>query len=69
MIARKVREYIDLTVYVYQQAYLTNWEETVRLLDAFQFTAHHGNPVCPANWTQGQETIAESNPAVYFSSH
>ncbi|KAF2196158.1 thioredoxin-like protein [Delitschia confertaspora ATCC 74209] len=31
-------------------------DETLRLLDAFQFTDKYGE-VCPANWNPGQETI------------
>jgi len=31
-------------------------EETVRLIQAFQFTDTHGE-VCPANWTEGSKTI------------
>ncbi|KAF9530709.1 2-cysteine peroxiredoxin [Crepidotus variabilis] len=31
-------------------------EETVRLIQAFQFTDTHGE-VCPANWTSGSKTI------------
>lgn len=35
-------------------------DETLRLLDAFQFTDKYGE-VCPANWNPGQETI-KPNP-------
>ena len=31
-------------------------DETLRLLDAFQFTEKYGE-VCPANWNPGAETI------------
>lgn len=31
-------------------------DETLRLIDAFQFTEKYGE-VCPANWSQGAETI------------
>ncbi|TFK38495.1 peroxiredoxin [Crucibulum laeve] len=31
-------------------------DETVRLVKAFQFTDKHGE-VCPANWTEGSQTI------------
>ncbi|KIM44046.1 hypothetical protein M413DRAFT_443106 [Hebeloma cylindrosporum] len=31
-------------------------EETIRLIQAFQFTDAHGE-VCPANWTEGSKTI------------
>lgn len=45
-------------------------EETVRLIQAFQFTDKHGE-VCPANWRPGGETI---KPGVkeskdYFEKH
>lgn len=33
-----------------------NVDETLRLIDAFQFTEKYGE-VCPANWTEGSETI------------
>lgn len=33
-----------------------NVEETLRLLEAYQFTKKHGE-VCPANWSQGASTI------------
>lgn len=33
-----------------------NVEETLRLLEAFQFTAKHGE-VCPANWSKGKQTM------------
>ncbi|KIY47802.1 thioredoxin-like protein [Fistulina hepatica ATCC 64428] len=44
-------------------------EETIRLVKAFQFTDEHGE-VCPANWTEGSQTI-KANPKdslEYFSS-
>ncbi len=31
-------------------------DETLRLLQAFQFTSEHGE-VCPANWTPGDKTM------------
>ena len=31
-------------------------DETLRLIDAFQFTDKYGE-VCPANWNPGQDTI------------
>ncbi|KAG7883853.1 hypothetical protein KL938_002438 [Ogataea parapolymorpha] len=47
-----------------------NVEESLRLLEAFQFTEIHGE-VCPANWTAGSDTIKpEVNKAKdYFSKH
>lgn len=47
----------------------TNFEETLRLLDAFQFAAQHGDRVCPANWVKGADSISTSNPSMYFQSH
>lgn len=32
-------------------------DETLRLLQAFQFTDSHGE-VCPANWKPGAETVS-----------
>ncbi|KAF8814546.1 thioredoxin-like protein [Phlegmacium glaucopus] len=43
-------------------------EETIRLIQAFQYTDKHGE-VCPANWTQGSKTI-KTDPVAkleYFS--
>jgi peroxiredoxin (alkyl hydroperoxide reductase subunit C) len=31
-------------------------DETLRILDALQFTEEHGE-VCPANWKQGEEAM------------
>lgn len=45
-----------------------NVTETLRQLEAFQFTAEHGE-VCPANWQEGQEGIDTKNPSKYFSKH
>ncbi|KAI5844683.1 thioredoxin-like protein [Tricharina praecox] len=43
-------------------------DETMRLIDAFQFTEKYGE-VCPANWSQGGETIKADpkNSKEYFS--
>lgn len=41
-------------------------DETLRLLDALQFAAEHGE-VCPANWQKGDEAIDTSNASKYFS--
>lgn len=43
-------------------------EESLRLLEAFQFTEKYGE-VCPANWQQGSETIKPdvSQSKEYFS--
>ncbi|KAG5360400.1 Peroxiredoxin TSA1 [Yarrowia sp. B02] len=42
-------------------------EETLRLIDAFQFTEKHGE-VCPANWQKGADTIKADpvNAKEYF---
>ncbi|ODQ64157.1 thioredoxin-like protein [Nadsonia fulvescens var. elongata DSM 6958] len=37
-------------------------DETLRLIDAFQFTEKYGE-VCPANWQQGADTIKPSPDA------
>lgn len=41
-------------------------DETLRLLDAFQFTAKYGE-VCPANWHKGDATIDTSKASEYFT--
>lgn len=43
-------------------------DETLRLLDAFQFTEQHGE-VCPANWNPGEPTIKDNpqDSKVYFN--
>jgi alkyl hydroperoxide reductase subunit AhpC len=33
-----------------------NVEETLRLVEAYQYTAKHGE-VCPANWSKGKDTM------------
>lgn len=45
-----------------------NPKETLRLLDAFQFTAEHGE-VCPAGWEKGDDTIDTKHSEEYFSKH
>ncbi|MFZ4712228.1 MAG: peroxiredoxin [Bacteriovoracaceae bacterium] len=37
-----------------------NVEETLRLVEAYQYTAKHGE-VCPANWTKGKDTMKPNN--------
>lgn len=37
-----------------------NAEELLRLLQAAQFVAEHGDQVCPAKWTPGEETLKPS---------
>lgn len=46
-----------------------NVEESLRLVEAFQFVEKHGE-VCPANWTPGSETIKPTvkDSKEYFSS-
>lgn len=46
-------------------------DETLRLIDAFQFTDKYGE-VCPANWNPGDETIKatpEGNKAYLSKLH
>ncbi|ODV82592.1 hypothetical protein CANARDRAFT_123268 [[Candida] arabinofermentans NRRL YB-2248] len=47
-----------------------NVDESLRLLEAFQFTEKYGE-VCPANWTQGSDTIVPEvdGSKKYFSKH
>jgi peroxiredoxin (alkyl hydroperoxide reductase subunit C) len=40
-------------------------DETLRLLDAFQFTEKYGE-VCPANWHKGDATIDTAKAGEYF---
>lgn len=40
-------------------------DESLRLLEAFQFTEKYGE-VCPANWQPGAETIDTGNASKYF---
>jgi peroxiredoxin (alkyl hydroperoxide reductase subunit C) len=46
-----------------------NVEETIRVIQAFQYTAEHGE-VCPANWTPGEKSMKpnESGLREYFAS-
>ena len=37
-----------------------NAEELLRLLQAAQFVAEHGDQVCPAKWQPGAETLKPS---------
>ena len=46
-------------------------EETLRLLQAFQFADSHPGEACPASWTPGKDSI-KTNPIEskdYFRSH
>ena len=47
-----------------------NIHDTLRVVDAWQFTQEHGE-VCPANWEEGKDTMKESRDSVaeYLSSH
>lgn len=47
-----------------------NVEETLRLVEAFQFVEKHGE-VCPANWTEGADTIKPTvaDSKAYFKKH
>mgnify|MGYP004732787115 CR=1 FL=1 len=42
-------------------------DETLRLIQAFQFVAEHGE-VCPANWKPGEKTINPKSSLDYFES-
>lgn len=42
-------------------------DETLRLVQAFQFVAEHGE-VCPANWKPGEKTINPKSSLDYFES-
>uniref|UniRef100_A0A7E4ZR76 thioredoxin-dependent peroxiredoxin n=1 Tax=Panagrellus redivivus TaxID=6233 RepID=A0A7E4ZR76_PANRE len=41
-------------------------DETLRLVQAFQFVEEHGE-VCPANWTPGKDTINPKKANEYFT--
>ena len=47
-----------------------NPEETLRLLEAYQFTAKHGD-VCPAGWTSGSDSMKPdvSGSKEWFNKH
>lgn len=47
-----------------------NVEEVIRVLEAFQFVAKHGE-VCPANWKKGQDTMKPDpqGSQTYFNKH
>jgi peroxiredoxin (alkyl hydroperoxide reductase subunit C) len=44
-------------------------DETLRVVQAFQWVAQHGDEVCPANWKPGQSTMkpTESGKREYFA--
>jgi alkyl hydroperoxide reductase subunit AhpC len=43
-------------------------DETLRLVDAFQYTDTYGE-VCPANWKPGDDTINPADAQKYFKKH
>ena len=47
-----------------------NVNDTLRIVDAWQFTQEHGE-VCPANWEEGKDTMKETRDSVaeYLSNH
>ena len=47
-----------------------NVNDTLRIVDAWQFTQEHGE-VCPANWEEGKDTMKETRDGVaeYLSNH
>jgi len=40
-----------------------NIDDTLRIVDAWQYTQEHGE-VCPANWEEGEDTLSESRESV-----
>jgi len=44
-------------------------DETLRVVKAFQFVDQHGDDVCPANWTPGEDTMKANHDgaSAYFS--
>ncbi len=47
-----------------------NIDDTLRIVDAWQFVEEHGE-VCPANWQQGKDTMKETRESVaeYLATH
>lgn len=45
---------------VHQNGIGRNAEELLRKVQAAKFVAEHGDQVCPANWTPGEETLVPS---------
>lgn len=45
---------------VHQNGIGRNAEELLRKVQAAQFVAEHGDQVCPANWTPGEDTLVPS---------
>jgi peroxiredoxin (alkyl hydroperoxide reductase subunit C) len=47
-----------------------NIDDTLRIVDAWQYTVEHGE-VCPANWEQGKDAMKATREGVadYLSSH
>jgi len=47
-----------------------NVDEAVRIIQAFQYVADHGE-VCPAGWQPGQDTMVPDpeKSKAYFSAH
>jgi peroxiredoxin (alkyl hydroperoxide reductase subunit C) len=50
-------------------SYGRNVKEILRLIDAITYVQKHGDQVCPANWTDGDEAIAPNpeSTAAYIS--
>jgi alkyl hydroperoxide reductase subunit AhpC len=55
---------------LYYELFSRSVDETLRLVQAFQFTDKHGE-VCPADWTPGSDTIIPDpkGKIKYFKSH
>lgn len=43
-------------------------DETLRLVQAFQYTDMHGE-VCPANWKPGEQTVKFKIVTIYFDNN
>lgn len=41
-----------------------NVDEIIRMLDAISFVEEHGDSVCPANWTPGEQTMQPTPESV-----
>ena len=56
---RKIRH-----IYINDNGVGRNVDETIRVIKGLQFSDEHGE-VCPANWHEGQTTIAPTNAGTY----
>ena len=44
-----------------------NVDETLRILQGYQYVAANPDEVCPANWTPGEKTMLEDPKAVSYT--